>query len=189
MKLIVGLGNIGPQYAQTRHNIGFMIADELAKRLHADWRTESKFQAAIAENQSDAGEKYLLTKPHTMMNLSGEAVQKLMQFYKIAPADVWVVCDDLDTPFGKLCIRSGGSSGGHQGLASLIEHIGTGFTRVRVGISMNDRTREPSEIYVLRPFNSDEQTQLSTLINAAATILEHQLTLDAPDESTFNLLD
>ena len=90
-----------------------------------------------------------------MMNLSGEAVQRLMQFYKIAPADVWAVFDDVDVPFGRLRLRAGGgTSGGHQGVNSLIRHIGPDFLRARVGISLNDRTRESSEEYVLKPFNS-----------------------------------
>lgn len=191
MKFIVGLGNPGPQYAQTRHNLGFMIVDELARRLGSQWRTESKFQAAVTEAPAPpaaSGQKILLAKPHTFMNLSGEAVQKLMQFYKIAPQDVWVICDDLDTPFGKLRLRTGGASGGHNGLGSIIEHIGPSFTRVRVGISMNDRISEPSETYVLRPFNSDEQPHLVQIITAAADIITRQLTLDSPEDTTFGLL-
>ncbi|HEY2004666.1 MAG TPA: aminoacyl-tRNA hydrolase, partial [Candidatus Saccharimonadia bacterium] len=152
MKLIVGLGNPGPQYAGTRHNIGFMITDQFATALSAAWKSESKLKSetAIAEL---AEEKVILAKPQTFMNLSGEAVQRIMQFYKISPANVWVVFDDVDVPFGRLRLRIGGSSSGHQGIKSVIQHIGPDFIRARVGISLNDRTKESSEEYVLKPFN------------------------------------
>ncbi len=182
MKLVVGLGNPGPQYAHTRHNLGFMVVDQLTANLAATWRNEAKFQAHIADNKG-----LILAKPQTFMNLSGEAVQRLMQFYKIAPADVWVVCDDLDTPFGRLRLRSGGSDGGHQGLRSITQHIGPDFVRARIGISMNNRAVEPSESYVLKPFNPDERAQLSTVITAAVNVIAENLET-TPTESTFELL-
>lgn len=187
MKLLLGLGNIGAQYTRTRHNIGFMVTDQLAQSLDATWRTESKFKAQVAE-ATLADQRLILAKPATMMNLSGEAAQRLMQFYKIAPEDVWVVYDELDVPFGRLRIRVGGGTNGHQGLNSLVQHIGASFTRARVGISLNDRTREPSEVYVLKPFNADEQTHLPTIIKRTATIIHDQLTTESPAESTFDLL-
>jgi len=101
MKLIVGLGNIGAQYAKTRHNIGFMVADELAAAQEARWKPNDKFKADIA--RLELGDTtILIAKPQTMMNLSGEAIQKVMQFYKIAPADVWVLLDDVDVEFGRM---------------------------------------------------------------------------------------
>ena len=101
MKLVVGLGNVGAQYARTRHNVGFMVVDQLAEQLEAPaWRAESKFKAELAPvslpSDDGASTSLLLAKPHTMMNLSGEAVQRLMQFYKIAPDDVWVIFDQED---------------------------------------------------------------------------------------------
>jgi PTH1 family peptidyl-tRNA hydrolase len=184
MKLIVGLGNIGDQYARTRHNIGFMVVDQLAQDLRADsWHLESKFKAAVTRSGD-----ILLLKPHTMMNLSGEAVQKIMQFYKIAQGDVWAIFDDVDVPFGKLRLRSGGgTSGGHQGVNSLIHNIGPNFVRARVGISLNDRTRESSEEYVLKPFNPDEREQLPDVINVAASTIASQLQREQPEEATFTL--
>lgn len=186
MKLIAGLGNIGGQYDRTRHNIGFMVVDQLALDLQAGpWRTEAKFKAGTTRTGD-----LILIKPHTMMNLSGEAVQRLMQFYKVAADDVWAIFDDVDVPFGRLRLRTGsGTSGGHQGVNSLIRHIGPNFVRARVGISLNDRTRESSEEYVLKPFNPQEREQLPALISGAASVLATQICLDAPEETTFTILD
>jgi len=187
MKLLLGLGNIGTQYTRTRHNFGFMIVDQLAVNLGATWRTEAKFKADIAESQL-AGERLILAKPHTMMNLSGEAAQAIMQFYKISPPDVWAVFDDVDTPFGRLRLRVGGGGSGHQGVNSLIRHLGSDFVRVKAGISLNDRLVEPSEVYVLKPFKPDEQAQLPTIIEHAAAIIQQQLTATTPAETTSDLL-
>jgi peptidyl-tRNA hydrolase, PTH1 family len=185
MKLIVGLGNVGPRYAHTRHNIGFMVADQLAGGLDAAWKLEPKFKAELAETEL-AGERVILAKPQTMMNLSGEAVQKLMQFYKLAPDQVWVIFDDVDVPFGRLRLRQGGSSG-QQGVRSITQHIGPDFIRARMGISLNDRAVEPSEVYVLKPFNTDEQAQLPTIIKQAGVRLQEILTQREPIEATFEL--
>jgi PTH1 family peptidyl-tRNA hydrolase len=187
MKLIVGLGNIGPRYAKTRHNIGFMVIDRIAETLNATWKAESKLKAEVALAELE-GEKVILAKPQTMMNLSGEAVQRIMQFYKLAPADIWVAFDELDVPFGRLRIRHGGSGGGHQGVTSTIRHIGDGFVRFRIGISLNDRNVEPSEVYVLKPFNAEEAEQLPTVVAAAAATVVRQLGAESPEESTFDLL-
>jgi peptidyl-tRNA hydrolase, PTH1 family len=188
MKLIVGLGNIGSQYANTRHNIGFMVADQLAANQEAKWKPAPKFNAEIATIEL-GDTKIILAKPQTMMNLSGESIQRIMQFYKIAPADVWVLFDDVDVPFGRLRLRANGTSGGgHQGVNSTIQHVGTGFARVRIGISLNDRTVEPSEVYVLRPFNPREQKALPALVTKAARVILDQLTADHPEDTTFDLL-
>lgn len=186
MKLVVGLGNIGSRYAKTRHNIGFMVADQLAADLAAPWRTESKFKAVLAETHL-GDETIILAKPHTMMNLSGEAVQKLMQFYKIHPHQVWVMFDDVDVPFGRLRIRQGGASG-QQGVRSIIQHTGPDFVRLRLGISLNDRSVETSDIYVLKPFSEQERPHLPKVIANAATIIQAQLIQPEPSESTFDLL-
>ena len=186
MKLIVGLGNIGTDYARTRHNIGFMVIDQLAKDLQTDvWHLETKFKAEISRTSD-----ILLAKPHTMMNLSGEAVQRIMRFYKIHPRDVYAIFDDVDIPFGRLRIRSNpGTSGGHQGANSLIKHIGPDFIRIRVGISLNDRSRESSEEYVLKPFNPIERQHLGALIHEASSIITSQIKQETPEDTTFNLID
>ena len=166
MRLIVGLGNVGSRYAGNRHNIGFMVVDQLAIEAGASWKEAPKLKAFITAVEL-GGEKVLLAKPTTLMNGSGESVQRLMQFYKLAPSDLIVVYDDLDTEFGQLRQRDSGSSGGHNGVQSIIDNIGSEFTRLRVGISMNDRSVEPSEIYVLRNFDDDEVAQLPDVITAS----------------------
>lgn len=187
MKLIVGLGNPGPQYARTRHNIGFMVIDMLGAINGADnWKLEKKFKSEIIATEI-SGEKLILAKPQTFMNLSGEAVQALMQFYKITPDNVWVIFDDVDVPFGRLRLRSGGSSSGHQGVKSIIQHIGPDFIRARFGISLNDRSKESSEQYVLKPFNPEEQQVLDHLIWSAAANISAQLPADTIEETTFDL--
>lgn len=188
MKLILGLGNIGSQYTRTRHNIGFRVVDTLATELDATWKPELKFKAEVAEGHGPKGERLILAKPHTMMNLSGEAAMRIAQFYKIKPADIWVVFDDVDTPFGRVRIRQGGSGSGHQGVNSIISHLGADFLRIKVGISLNDRATEPSEVYVLRPFNPDEQTHLPALLDATVKLIHNQLERDQPEQSTFSLL-
>ena len=182
MKLIVGLGNPGPQYARTRHNAGFMVLDQLATDFGAAWKAEPKLKSELSRSES-----LILAKPQTFMNVSGEAVHKIMQFYKISPSDVWVVFDDVDVPFGRLRLRRGGTSG-HQGIRSLIQHIGPDFIRVRFGISLNDRTRESSEHYVLKPFNPDERQHLPAMITQTANILANQITLESPEETTLDLI-
>lgn len=187
MKLVVGLGNPGSQYAKTRHNIGFMVVEQLAANLTASaWKLDKKMNAELAEVTLE-DEKIILAKPQTYMNRSGESIQKIMQFYKIDTNSVFIIFDDLDTPFGKLKIRPAGSSGGHQGINSTIAHIGQSFVRVRIGISLNDRAVEPSEVYVLKPFNAVEQAKLPLLIAASAEAVYGLLTGDS-SENTLSLL-
>lgn len=186
MKLIVGLGNVGAQYAKTRHNIGFMVIDALAVRTGATWKSESKFKAEVAET-TIGSERVLLAKPHTMMNLSGETVQKISQFYKLTPTDIWVLYDDVDVPFGRLRLRQGGSSG-QQGVRSIMQHIGDDFIRVRLGISLNDRTVEPSEVYVLKPFKPEEAKELPYVLTRAIDIIADQAAQAEPTEVTVDLL-
>lgn len=133
MKLVVGLGNPGSEYEKTKHNIGFMVIDAIAaKEAHTPWKETMK---ALVSTITVDGEKVLLVKPQTFMNASGEAVGPLMRYYKIDPADVYCVYDDMDLPVGKLRIRPNGSAGGHNGIKSLIAHMGTSeFPHFRVGI-------------------------------------------------------
>jgi PTH1 family peptidyl-tRNA hydrolase len=122
-----------------------------------------------------------------MMNLSGFAIGAASHFYKVSPQDTWVIFDDLDVPFGKLRVRSNGTSGGHQGVASTINAIGTGFMRARMGISMNNRAVEPSEVYVLAPFNAQEKDRLTPVIEAASAKLQDLVPADLVEDSTFDL--
>jgi PTH1 family peptidyl-tRNA hydrolase len=152
--LIAGLGNPGARYARSRHNVGFIIVDRLA-RAHGLEFSRRRFNAEIAEGQI-GGRRVILAKPQTFMNASGDAVGKLYAFYKIAPSDLLVVYDDLDLPLGKLRLRADGSSGGHHGMESIIARIGTpDFPRLRVGIG---RPNPDADIdHVLGAFEPEER--------------------------------
>ena len=158
MKLVVGLGNPGRQYEATKHNIGFMVIDAIAEAVtHTQWREEQK--AEVCSFTLD-GEKILLVKPQTFMNASGEAVGPLMRYYKIDPSDVYCIYDDMDLPVGKLRIRPNGSSGGHNGIKSLIAHLGTeNFPRFRVGIG-RPLPQWTVVDHVLAPFGEDVQDKV-----------------------------
>ena len=175
MKLIVGLGNPTAKYAATRHNLGFMVVDELLKRLGLPLASSNdKFKASVTET-SLGGEKTLLTKPDTYMNESGEAVIRLTRFYKLSPENLLVVHDDIDLPFGQIKFDFGRSSAGHNGVQSIIDHLGTkDFARLRLGVG-NEQLRtpiDPSE-FVLAKFNPSEQTLLPEFIRQAVdTLLE-----------------
>lgn len=168
MKLIVGLGNPGPEYANSRHNLGFMVADELARQAGAKWSKAGQADALIAKTTL-VGENVVLAKPQTYMNLSGPAVQALAAFYKIAPGDIWVIHDELDLPFGVLRVRTNGDSAGNNGLKSIIEQLGTReFGRFRLGIA-NDSLRKPipPDAFVLQGFRDTEKLSLNEIIRGA----------------------
>ncbi len=165
VRLIVGLGNPGREYRETRHNVGFMILDRLAARERAEFRTEKSWQAEVART----GE-FLLCKPLTFMNLSGQSVRPLSQFYKIEPAEVFVVLDDMALPLGKLRLRANGSAGGHNGLQSVIEHLGTqSIPRLRVGIGA-----APGEAtgHVLGRFDLEEKAALEQTLDRALEAID-----------------
>ncbi|WP_062350087.1 aminoacyl-tRNA hydrolase [Bacillus kwashiorkori] len=154
MKLIVGLGNPGKQYEKTRHNIGFKVIDELSTQFNLPL-TETKFRGLYSKGIVN-GEKVILLKPMTYMNLSGEAVKPLMEYFQISIDDLLVVYDELDLPVGKIRLRYKGSAGGHNGIKSLIAHLGTQeFKRIRIGI---DRPEPGFAItdYVLGKFSKQE---------------------------------
>lgn len=173
MRWIVGLGNPGPAYEATRHNAGFMVVDELARR----WNTQvnqSKCKALYGEARVQ-GAKVALLKPMTYMNLSGESVRAFMDFYKADLADGIVVYDDLDTETGKIRLRYQGSAGGHNGIKSIIQHTGTqSFNRVRMGISRPTNGMQVVD-YVLAPFAKSEQAALRQMIEDACDAIEHAL--------------
>ena len=170
MKLVVGLGNPGSQYRETRHNVGFLVVDELARRWRVEqWRDQ--FQALAAKTAGDGG-PVLMAKPMTFMNLSGQAVAGLAGFYKIEPADVFVVTDDVALPLGRLRARREGSDGGHNGLRSVIEALGTqAFPRLRVGVGRGDGERDVVD-HVLGRFAADERDTVSAAVLRAADATE-----------------
>lgn len=165
MKLIVGLGNPGPHYELTRHNVGFMVIDLVADMLNTDFKL-SKQRALVAESRLD-GEKILLVKPQTFMNLSGEAVFALLNWYKLSPQDVIVVYDDLDLAVGRLRIRDRGSAGGQKGMSNIISLLGTEeIIRIRVGIGRPPVGWNTAD-YVLSTFSDDEWKILQELLPKA----------------------
>lgn len=133
LRAIVGLGNPGAEYEYTRHNAGFWFVDLLAEAGRADFRVESKFQGVLAKVRI-GGKDLLLLKPGTFMNRSGQAIQALASFYKIAPAEILVAHDELDLPAGAARLKIGGGHGGHNGLRSVHQHLGEGYARLRIGI-------------------------------------------------------
>jgi PTH1 family peptidyl-tRNA hydrolase len=172
--LIVGLGNIGPEYAHTRHNIGFDIADELVKQLGG---TFSNLRLAYYSELSYKGKKLYVIKPTTYMNLSGRAVNYWMQELKIPLSNVLVIVDDLAIPLGKLRLKLQGSSAGHNGLKS-IEGLcgGQEYARLRFGISDNFAKGRQVD-YVLAPFDKDEQAELPALIDKSVALIQSFVTV------------
>lgn len=166
MKLIIGLGNPGKEYAKTRHNVGFVVIDALAKQLGADFKFQKKFQAEVAVIK-DGKKEIILAKPQTFMNLSGEAVHKVMDFYKIKTKDIVVVHDDKDILFGEVKYQTDRSAAGHNGIKSLIENLNTqNFSRIRVGVAWEDKQKmgDTAE-FVLRNFTKTELESLGGIIN------------------------
>ena len=158
-RLIAGLGNPGREYEDTRHNAGFMIVDRLAQRASIPFRLESKWNAALA-----ATDGVILCKPQSFMNLSGEPIAAVAHFYKIEPARMLAIFDDVALPLGSIRIRAGGSSGGHNGMQSILQHIGD-IPRLRVGIGAADG--RPMVQHVLGKFLPDERTILTEAIDRA----------------------
>ena len=173
MKLICGLGNPGREYERHRHNIGFMVVDALLPRARAELHQE-KFQARIGQG-SLGGEKVIFLEPQTYMNLSGRSAAEAARFYKVAVQDVLVIHDELDLPFGRLQLKAGGGSGGHNGLKSLVSSLGEdGFARLRLGIGKpaGPNAKERVAGYVLSPFDDGERRGLDELIAQAADAAE-----------------
>lgn len=188
MILIAGLGNPGAKYEKTRHNIGFMILDALAKNFDADFKEDKKNKAQIAEHtmtfEGRTGRtRLLLVKPQTFMNNSGETITRLVNFYKLRPEDqVWIVHDDLDIEIGALRVRLNGSSAGQKGIQSIIEKLGTDkFIRFRVGIKPPTKQPKPAEEFVLEKFNAQEKKIINKKINETI-----QLIVEAIDKGIEN---
>jgi len=173
--LVAGLGNPGAEYERTRHNAGFLLVDYLARRWRTDWAMAPKFTARVARTDRD-GRRLVLCQPQTYMNASGEAVGKLAHFYRVPPERLLVVVDDADLPFGTIRLRPEGSSGGHHGLESIQEHLGSpGYPRLRIGIG---RTRsEVREItgHVLGRFSEAESGWLQRILERAGRQVESWL--------------
>jgi PTH1 family peptidyl-tRNA hydrolase len=165
------LGNPGGEYARTRHNAGFLLAERLAERWQAAWTYEKKFNARLARAERESGRVWLC-EPQTYMNASGEAVGAVAAFYQVALDRTMVLVDDADLPLGQIRLRPSGSSGGHHGLESIEQHLGTrGFARLRMGIGRQDGAREITG-HVLGRFGSTEKALMDKVINVAAEQVE-----------------
>jgi PTH1 family peptidyl-tRNA hydrolase len=165
--LIVGLGNPGAEYAKTRHNAGFLLVERLAAKWKADWTNERKFEARMARSDRH-GKRVLLCQPQTFMNLSGETVGALVQFYQLPLKQVIVAVDDADLPFGEIRSRASGSSGGHHGLESIEQHLASReFARLRIGIGRKVGAREITN-FVLGRFDEAESVMLEKVLVRAS---------------------
>jgi len=173
MKLIVGLGNPGEKYQNTRHNIGFMVLDKVAEKRGVVMRLENQHQAESGDF-GDLENRVKLAKPQIFMNNSGEAVSKLKNYYKIDSEDIWVVHDDVDLEVGKVRVALGGSSAGHKGIQSIIDQLATEvFWRVRVGVGKSEQI--PTEEWVLKSFESDIQSRIETIVDKTAEFVIESL--------------
>ena len=177
MKVVIGLGNPGKKYERTRHNMGFIAVDSLRKKFNLNDERE-KFQALVSEKNID-GEKVIFFKPQTFMNLSGNAVIEIINFYKLDPKkDIIVIYDDMDLPFGDIRIREKGSSGGHNGIKSIISHIGEEFIRIKCGIGAKEKDAVE---HVLGEFNQTEQKNLDKILVNINNCLEEILNVQNLD--------
>jgi len=170
MKLIAGLGNVGAKYVFTRHNAGFMLADKIAADNGADFRENTKLKSLITKFYK-SGEEYMLIKPTTYMNLSGEAVRAVIDYYKISPDNLIVVYDDLSLNLGKIRFRASGSDGGHNGIKSVIQHLGSkDFARLKIGIGPQPPI--PSEVFVLQNFEKESLDVLKEVLTKSEEAIQ-----------------
>jgi PTH1 family peptidyl-tRNA hydrolase len=167
MKAIVGLGNPGREYAGTRHNIGFDVVEEVARR----WNVQLRPWKSVADVAVVGARGAVLVEPQTFMNLSGDAVSRIAAFHKLEPADVLVVVDEVQLPVGRVRVRRSGSSGGHNGLKSIIQHIGDGFPRLRIGVDRGDPKWNLAD-HVLSRFSRDERDLVADAVSRAADAVE-----------------
>ena len=183
--MVVGLGNPGPQYAKTRHNVGFMVADLLAARLGAPFKVHKRSGAEIVTGRL-GNRSVILAKPGTYMNESGRHVGPLAKFYSVSPADVIVIHDELDIDFGTIRLKVGGGEGGHNGLRSVVNALGTkDFQRVRIGIGRPPGRKDPAA-FVLESFTAAERDEVPTICAQAADATE--LLIETGLESAQNIV-
>ncbi|WP_433731499.1 aminoacyl-tRNA hydrolase [Nocardia sp. CA-129566] len=169
--LVVGLGNPGPEYERTRHNIGFLVADVLAQRVGGRFAVHKKSGADLLQARLD-GRQVLIAKPRSFMNLSGRPVAALAKFFSVPPTEVIVVHDELDLPFGQVRLKRGGGEGGHNGLRSVSSALTTkDYLRTRIGIGRPPGRQDPAD-YVLKPFSSLERKEVPVIVEQAADAVE-----------------
>ncbi|MBP5256946.1 MAG: aminoacyl-tRNA hydrolase [Mycoplasma sp.] len=171
MKLIIGLGNFPSEYDNTKHNVGFMVVDAWLQKNNT-FLDKNEFNGWFKKFSNKNGESFIIAKPYTYMNLSGQFVQQITNFFKINHNDILIIADDLDTDLGNVRIRLSGSSGGHNGIKNIIELLGTeNIKRIRIGISKpNDKNQVIN--YVLKKFTNDELTKLKPCIEIATNVID-----------------
>ncbi len=173
MKLIIGLGNIGDEFADTRHNIGFMVVDELARQKDLKWTHKAKFRAMIAEYKNEDGEKIILAKPTTFYNLTGVVAQTIGDFYNINfGRDLLVVHDDLAIDFGTIKMRTAGSYGGNKGIRSIIDSVGPQFRRIKIGTKNDQLELVTRTEFVLRHFSKEELNRLEEIMPELGRLID-----------------
>lgn len=173
MQIIICLGNPGKKYEKTRHNLGFVIANFLAEKHDLTFKYNKKLDAGITKSKD-----FILVKPQTFMNLSGQSGIKILKYYKVKPEQIWVIHDEIDLPLGKIRLSKNASSAGHKGIESIIQHLGTkNFFRFRVGVGneISQMRKIPSEKFVLQNFNKSELKKVKEIINKTAEIIEFSL--------------
>jgi len=186
-QIIVGLGNPGSKYAKTRHNVGFDVVDQLSKRWQISMSDHRRFQGEFGEGFAAPGQKIRLLKPNTYMNRSGQSVRAATDWFKLAPQSVFVIYDDMDLPLGRLRLRLSGSAGGHNGIKSLISHLGTqDFPRLRIGIGAPKQADADREVvsHVLGKFSPAEAKVLDEVLYL--TVKATELALDKGVEAAMN---
>ena len=187
MRLIVGLGNPGEKYAKNRHNLGFLVLEKIAQKKEITFRLESMYESRFAEMaapamQGDLENRIKLVQPQTFMNDSGRSVEKTKNFWKVDSEDIWVIHDDVDLEFGKIRIQLGGSSAGHKGVQSIIDHIGDQFWRIKVGVGRDEKI--PTESWVL--MNFDNEDKLEAVVDRVADFVLESLSSEIK-EQTINI--
>ena len=161
ISLVAGLGNPGREYSDTRHNLGWVVIDAFANKLGLAWKSDAQFESMIARWNRPNGDTTYFAKPFTFMNENGRAVSALSRFFKVAPAQVVVLYDDLNIDLGLVKVSVTGSAGGHNGIASLLEHLGDGFVRYRLGIGPKEPPQMDLKDFVLGKFTPSQQTVVS----------------------------
>lgn len=182
MHLVLGLGNPEAHYTSTRHNMGFLAIDEIAKTLNASWKNKPALYAEVAEIQAE-GKKVILAKPQTFMNLSGKAAAALMHHFRLEPKNLIVITDDATLPIGRIRIRTEGSAGGHNGLKSIMTSIGTeAFMRIRIGVGIQP-PHIPLENWVLQKLSPADEKHLSTILQKTTETVQEIIRGKMPSQT------
>jgi len=181
MIAVAGLGNPEEGYTQTRHNLGFLILDQLAAKQALDWESKPSLKSLVSKDS-----EYILLKPLTYVNLSGESISLIVSYFKLDVSNIWVVQDDTEIPFGEVRVKQGGTSGGHNGIKSIDEAVGANYWRIRVGVGRPANSQYDLADYVLEEFNTEERGLLPTVIDRVTDFLVQSIKDQQLKTITFN---